>query len=399
MNRKPIIAGVGMTSFGDHSNKNLKDLGLIAINQALSDSGLDFSSIEAVWAGSAGAPLITGQVCINGQVVLQDINYKQVPIINVENACATASTAFQQAATMVELGAYDVVLAFGVEKLYHPERQRVGQVFMGCTDTTDPDALYHFLGREADAAQRHSVFMDIYAAIAKQYMESSGATKRHFAQIAAKNSYHGSLNEYAQFHDVLSVEDILNARTIVEPLTLPMCSPLGDGAAAAVLVSPRMAKKLGLTAPVFVRSSVLASGASLENLPDLTSNTAHKAYQLAGIDPKELDCVELHDATAPAEMIYYEALGLCGPGEGPALVEDGATSLGGRIPVSISGGLIRKGHPIGATGLAQIFELTQQLRGLAGARQVEGAKVALAENGGGWLGNDAAAIAITVLSS
>lgn len=399
MNTKAIIAGVGMTPFGNHSDKTLKDLGLLAINQALSDSGLDFSSIEAVWAGSAGAPLIAGQVCINGQVVLQDINDKQIPVINVENACATASTAFQQAAAMVELGAYDAVLAFGVEKLYHPERQRVGQVFMGCTDTTDPDVLTRFLGRKVDSAQRHSVFMDIYADMAQKYMDASGATKRHFAQIAAKNSHHGSLNEYAQFHNVLSVDDVMNARIIVDPLTLPMCSPLGDGAAAAVLVSPKMAKKLGLTTPVYVRSSVLASGANLENLPDLTASTALKAYQQAGIDPAEIDFVELHDATSPAEMMYYEALGLCGQGEGPALVEDGATSLGGRIPVSVSGGLIRKGHPIGATGLAQIFELTQQLRGLAGARQVEGAKVALAENGGGWLGNDAAAIVITVLSS
>lgn len=399
MNTKAIVAGVGMTRFGDHSNKTLKDLGLIAINHALKDAGLDFSSVEAVWAGTAGAPVLTGQVCVNGQVVLQDINSKQIPIINVDNACATASTAFQQAANMVELGAYDVVLAFGVEKLYHPDRQRIGQVFMGCTDTTDQDTLYRFLGREIDARQRHSVFMDIYASIATQYMETSGATKRHFAEIVAKNSYHGSLNKYAQFNEVLSVEDVLNARSIVEPLTLPMCSPLGDGAAAAVLVSPRMAKKLGLKTPVFIRSSVLASGANLENLPDLTSGTAYKVYQQAGIGPEELDVVELHDATAPAEIIYYEALGLCGPGEGPALVRDGETSLGGRIPVNVSGGLIRKGHPIGATGLAQIFELTQQLRGFAGDRQVDGAKVALSENGGGWLGHDAAAIVITILST
>jgi acetyl-CoA acetyltransferase len=241
--------------------------------------------------------------------------------------------------------------------------------------------------------------MDIYAVMARRYMEASGATKRHFAQIVAKNSFHGSLNEHAQFRDVLSIEDVLNARGIVEPLTLPMCSPLGDGAAAAVLVSPTMAKKLGIKAPVFVRSSILASGANLENLPDLTSGTAQKAFQQAGIGPDELDCVELHDATAPAEMMYYEALGLCAPGDGPSLVEEGATTLGGRIPVSVSGGLIRKGHPIGTTGLAQIYELTQQLRGLAGARQVEGARVALAENGGGWLGHDAAAIVITVLTS
>lgn len=399
MNTKAIIAGTGMTPFGDHSDKSLKELALLSINQALDDAGLDFSRIEAVWAGNAGAPLITGQACINGQVVLQETNRNQVPIVNVENACATASTAFQQAAAMVELGAHDVVLAFGVEKLYHPERQRIAQVFMGCTDTGDPNALSRFLGRSIDASQRHSVFMDIYAAMAKRYMDASGATKRHFAEIAAKNSLHGSLNEHAQFRDVLSVEDVLEAREIVEPLTLPMCSPLGDGSAAVVLVSPTMAKKLGVAKPVFVRSSVLASGASLNDLPDLTASTAQQAYQLAGIGPDELDCIELHDATAPAEMMYYETLGLCGPGEGPMLVEAGATKLGSRLPVNVSGGLIRKGHPIGATGIAQIHELVQQLRGNSGSRQVEGARAALAENGGGWIGQDAAAIVITVLSS
>lgn len=395
---KPVVAGVGMTPFGNHSDKTLKELGLLAINQALEDAGIDFSSVESVWAGTAGAPIIAGQVCINGQVVLQDMNENQIPIINVENACATASTAFQQAATMVELGLYDIVLAFGVEKLYYPDRQRIGEVFMGCTDRTDPGALNRYLGKEADEKQRHSVFMDIYATIAEEYMKQSGATEEHFAQIVAKNSYHGSLNEYAQFREVVSVDEALNARSISGPLTLPMCSPIGDGAAAAVIVSPKMVDKLGLQTPVFVRSSILASGSNMKDLPDLTSRTVLKAYEEADVGPEDLGLVELHDATAPAEMMYYESLGLCRPGEGPALVEDGATSLGGRIPVSVSGGLIRKGHPIGATGLAQIFELTKQLRNEAGERQVENARVGLAENGGGWLGGDAAAIAVTVLS-
>lgn len=395
---KPVVAGVGMTPFGNHADKTLKELGLLAINQALEDAGINFSSVESVWAGTAGAPIIAGQVCINGQVVLQDMNENQIPIINVENACATASTAFQQAATMVELGLYDIVLAFGVEKLYYPDRQRIGEVFMGCTDRTDPGALNRYLGKEADEKQRHSVFMDIYATIAEEYMKQSGATEEHFAQIVAKNSYHGSLNEYAQFREVVSVDEALNARNISGPLTLPMCSPIGDGAAAAVIVSPKMVDKLGLQAPVFVRSSILASGSNMKDLPDLTSRTVLKAYEEADVGPEDLGLVELHDATAPAEMMYYESLGLCRPGEGPALVEDGATSLGGRIPVSVSGGLIRKGHPIGATGLAQIFELTKQLRNEAGERQVENARVGLAENGGGWLGGDAAAIAVTVLS-
>lgn len=399
MKPRAIIAGVGMTRFGNHADKNLKELALIAISQALEDAGVDFSSIEAVWAGTAAAPLMTGQVCINGQVVLQDSNKNHVPVINVENACATSSTALHQAARMVELGAYDTVLAFGVEKLYHPDREQIGKVFLGCTDITQLERLYDFVNNKFHPNQRHSVFMDIYAKVTKDYMKKTGATKKHFAQIVAKNSRNGSLNEYAQFHDVLTEEEVLQARTIVEPLTLPMCSPLGDGAAAAVIVSEKKAKQLGIKKPVIIRSAVLSSGTNIENTQDLTKLTAEKSYQDAGVGPEDLDVIELHDATAPAEIICYEALGLCRPGEGPKLVEDRTTELDGKIPVNVSGGLIRKGHPIGATGLGQIFELTKQLRMQAGPRQVEGAKVALAENGGGWLGRDAAAIAITILST
>jgi len=230
-------------------------------------------------------------------------------------------------------------------------------------------------------------------------MAASGATQRDFALISAKNSRHGSLNPNAQYRDVLSVDDVLQAKPISPPLTLPMCSPIGDGAAAAVIVSERMAARLGITDPVHVLSSIVSSGFDVApGEPGVTATVSRQVYEEAGIDPREIGCVELHDATSPAELIYYEALGLCGIGEGPSFLTSGATEIGGRVPVNPSGGLVRKGHPIGATGLGQIHELVQQLRGRCGARQIEGLRLALAENGGGFIGSDAAAIAMTVLS-
>jgi acetyl-CoA acetyltransferase len=241
--------------------------------------------------------------------------------------------------------------------------------------------------------------MDIYARMARDYMAQSGATQRDFAAVSAKNSRHGSLNPNAQFRDVLSAEEVLAARPISPPLTLPMCSPIGDGAAAAVIVSPRVAAQLGLERPVRVLSSLVSSGFDQQpGLPGLTATVSRQAYEEAGIDPRDINCVELHDATSPAELIYYESLGLCAPGEGPGFLASGATALGGRVVVNPSGGLVRKGHPIGATGLGQIYELTEQLRGRCGPRQVAGARLALADNGGGFIGSDAAAIAMTVLA-
>jgi acetyl-CoA acetyltransferase len=230
-------------------------------------------------------------------------------------------------------------------------------------------------------------------------MQRYGTTRAQFAAVSAKNSFHGSLNPKAQFRDRISVEDVLNAREVSWPLTLPMCSPIGDGAAAVVLVSERKARQLGMGRMIRVEAAQLHSGwdyaAGEETVPE---RCATVLYESAGIGPGDLDCVELHDASAPSEILYYECLGLCAPGEGGQFVEAGHSRLGGRIPVNTSGGLMRKGHPIGATGIAQIVELTEQLRGEAGDRQVVGARIALAENGGGFIGSDAAAMAMTLLS-
>jgi acetyl-CoA acetyltransferase len=242
------------------------------------------------------------------------------------------------------------------------------------------------------------MFMDVYAMAARAHMERYGTTKEHFAMVAAKNSFHGSMNPRAQFRDVMTVEQVLADRLIVEPLTRSMCSPIGDGAAAAIVVSERKARELGIAKPVRVVTSVMHSGWNRrDDEPDTVELCAREAYDEAGIGPRDVSVIELHDASAPAEIMNYESLGLCAKGEGGKLVESGATRLGGRIPVNTSGGLLRKGHPVGATGVAQIVELTEQLQGRAGERQVAGARIGLAQNGGGKKGNDAAAMLVTIL--
>jgi acetyl-CoA acetyltransferase len=310
---------------------------------------------------------------------------------------------------MVTLGVYDVVLVVGFEKLFSEDKKKTFSVFTGAVDVEGMDTVLGNLAKNmsetgstsdlAGAGTKRSLFMDVYAMMARTYMKKYGATQRHFAMVSAKNSFHGSLNPKAQYQDELTVEQVLAAPLIADPMTLPMCAPIGDGAAALVLVSEKKAKQMGLKDRVRIASSVLASGwdygdESEERTPEYASR---KAYEESGIGPEDVDVVELHDASAPAEVIYYELLGLAKKGEGVALLENGATRLGGRVPVNPSGGLLRKGHPIGASGCGQLVELTDQLRGRCGKRQVEGARTALAENGGGFLGTDVAAIVVSVL--
>ena len=409
MKQNAYVVGVGMTKFGKHMDRGLKSLAIEAIEDALKDAGLDKSRIEAAYMGTAAAPLITNQLCIPGQAVLRTMGIGKIPVINVENACATSSTAFQQACTMVTAGLYDVVLVGGYEKLYHEDKKRTFSVFDGCVDVEDWASVFGYLKESVErtganidldeAGKSRSVFMDIYATMARGYMNESGAEAKHFAMVSAKNSRHGAQNKRAQFTNEMTVEEILAAPLVADPLTLPMCSPIGDGAAAAVVVSEKIVKELGVKDPVRVAASSVYSGYDYDT-PDaevIGTWAVNQIYNEAGIGPEDVSCVELHDASSPAEMMYYEYLGFCAKGDGPKLLEEGATEVGGRIPVNTSGGLNRKGHPIGATGASQIFELTQQLRGRAEGRQVEGARVGLAENGGGFIGADAAAMAMTVL--
>lgn len=410
MKMNAYVAGVGMTRFCRMMDRSLKSIGGEAIEAALADAGLQKKDVQAAWMSNAAAGVLTGQECIRGEVVLRGIGMGALPVINVENACASASTAFNQACAMVTAGLYDVVLACGVEKMYFEDKAKVFGAFMGAVDVEQLQAIIQGLQRNAAASgakeaskgagQNRSMFMDIYAAGARNHMARYGTTIEHFAMISAKNSFHGSLNPRAQFREALTVEQVLASPMIAEPLTRPMCSPIGDGAAACVIVSERKVREFGLSKAVRVASSVLRSGwdhgAGEEGLSDVC---AREAYEEAGVGPYDLSLVELHDASAPAELTSYESIGLCGKGEGGRLIADGVTKLGGRIPVSTSGGLLRKGHPIGATGIAQVVEITEQIQGRAGSRQVANARVGLCHNGGGNIGSDAAAQCVTILTA
>lgn len=408
MKMNAYVAGVGMLPFGKHLDKTLKSLAGQAIQLALNDAGMEAGELQAAWMGNAAAGVVTGQEMIRGEVVLRGMGIGRIPVVNVENACASSSTAFHQACAMVSACYYDIVLVCGYEKLFHEDKARSLGAFSSAVDVEDPAGALNVVKKLAEAAgepfdaegagQSRSVFMDIYAMMAKKHMKQYGTTVEHFAMVTAKNSFHGSRNPRAQFREELSVQQVLDARKIIDPLTLPMCSPIGDGAAAVILVSERKARQLGLRNPVRVAASALVSGWDFERPEDsVGAFAAEQAYQSAGIGPRDLSCVELHDASAPSEIQAYEYLGLCPRGEGGALIESGATRLGGRIPVNTSGGLLRKGHPIGATGCAQIVELTEQLQGRSGERQVQGARVGLAHNGGGAIGLDAAATVVSIL--
>jgi acetyl-CoA acetyltransferase len=410
MKLNAIIAGVGMTRFAKHRDRTLKSLAGEAIKAALVDAGLEAKDLQAAYMGNAAAAFITGQLCVPGEIVLRDLGIGSIPVINVENACATASTALNQAAAMVTFGAYDVVLACGYEKLTHEDKSKSFAVFAAAVDVeamdelaASVDAKMRAVGIEPDPAQAagRSLFMDIYATEAIAHMQKYGTTQAQLAAVSAKNSRHGHLNPRAQFRDEVSVAQVLASREIVYPLTLPMCSPIGDGAAAVILVSERKARELGLKKPVSIRASVLQSGWDHADTDTAAvfRRAADAAYSEAGIGPADLDVVELHDASASSEILHTEYLRLCADGGGGPLVESGATSLGGTIPVNPSGGLLRKGHPIGATGIAQIVELTEQLQGRSGPRQVDGARVGLAENGGGYVRGDVAALVVTIIAS
>lgn len=403
--REVALVGAGMTRFAKHIDRSMKDLAREAIENALRSARIDRTALEAAAVGNAMAGLITGQECIRGQVVLREMGIGGIPVINTENACASAATAFHIAWLYVASGMYDVVLAVGMEKLFHADKSKS---FAALGSAIDVELMQQTLEQmktattdgsaEAGAGKSRSMFMDFYAEFARDHMRKYGTTKEHFAKIAAKNHTNGSLNPHAQFQTPRTFEDILASPMIAEPLTRMMCSPIGDGAAAVILTSAAHAKQF-TAKPVYVKASVLGSGKDRKpGDPEVTERIARKAYEMAGLGPHDIHVAEMHDASAPAELIICEELGFCKHGEGGRLIDEGATSLGGRLPVNPSGGLLAKGHPVGATGVAQIAEIFWQLRGEAGKRQVEGAKVGLTENGGGMLRGEAAAVAVHILT-
>ena len=398
--RQVAVVGAGMTRFGKHQDRSMKDLAREAVENALRAAGIEKEAIEAAAVGNAVAGLITGQECIRGQVVLREMGIGGIPVINTENACASSSTAFHLAWLYVASGMYDTVLAVGMEKLFHPDKKKTFNAIGSAIDLELADEFARQMSGEqaAGAGESRSVFMDYYANLARAHMARHGTTREQFARIAAKNHTNGSLNPHAQFQTPRTVEDILAAPLIAEPLTRMMCSPIGDGAAAVVVTTAEKARRL-TAKPVYVRASIVASSQQhAADEPGIVTNAAQKAYTMAGIGPEEVRVVEVHDATAPAELIVYEELGLCRVGEGGKMIDDGVTKLGGRVPVNPSGGLLAKGHPVGATGVAQISEIFWQLRGEAGKRQVPGVRVGLTENGGGVLGNENAVASVHIFT-
>jgi len=412
--RDVFVAGVGMTRFAKYLDRSIKYLTNAALTHTLMNAGLKKDDIEAVWFSNSGWGYHSGQHSIRGQVALRESGVEGISITNVENACAGGSTAFHEAWLGVASGLYDCVLAIGAEKMYSQDKEKMFQGFMSGIDVENArehfSALRKMLdGLELDipgeedgvgSGRERSAFMDVYSAFARWHMANHGSTPHQLAVIAAKSHFNSSMNPYAQYQKQMSVEEILAARPVSWPLTVPMCAPVGDGAAAALLCSGRILEKLKDVKPVKVRASILGSGTNRdvsEEEKDIAVRLSRQAYEQAGIGAEDIDIAEVHDATAFGELHQAEALGFCSAGEGGALAESGATSLGGKIPINTSGGLISRGHPVGATGLAQIHELVTQLRHEAGKRQVEGCRIALAENGGGNLGFEEAAMGIHIL--
>jgi acetyl-CoA acetyltransferase len=403
------VVGVGMTPFGKFLDKPLKALAHTAVGQALLDAGASKDDVGAAFYANTVQGPLEGQLMVGGQVALRSMGFSGIPIVNVENACASASTAFHLAYAQLKAGISDVALAVGAEKMFNEDKAKTAAVFHGAWDIYDVDNITRSLLALGEGVETphgiqepsaRSVFMDVYASLAKFHMKSYGTTQRQLAAVAAKNHQHSTTNELSQYRTGMTIDEVLAARTISWPLTLPMCAPISDGAAAALLCTEESLPRFDRLRAVKVEASVLGTGSDRkaeDAASHLCRRAALKAYQQAGLAPGDMSVAEVHDASAFAEIVQTENLGFCELGQGGWLAERGETSLGGRIPVNPSGGLESKGHPIGATGLGQIYELVKQLRGEAGARQVANARFAIAENGGGFYGIEEAVACITIL--
>ncbi len=373
------VIGVGMTRFGKHPDSDAADLGSAAFQEAVSDAGIDPRLIEAAYCGHVFQGMVTGQR------ILAQVGLAGIPLSNVENACSSGATAIREASLAIRAGENDVVIAVGTEHLTTRFRGAL------TPDPSDPEAA---VGATMPA---------VYAMRARRYMEEFGMTRRQLAMVAVKNKRNAAANPLAHFRKEITIEDVLESRPIADPLRLHDCSPVTDGAAAVVLASDQAAKKLGDGRAVRLAASTLFSGSvdvepTTMTFEPLTQKTALAAYEKAGIGPEDVDFAEVHDCFSIAEVLRVEGLGLFEQGAYPAAVERGEADIGGRLPINPSGGLLGKGHPLGGTGVAQVVELVRQLRGEAGVRQIEGAKVGLAHcRGGKAVGIEGAACTVQLL--
>ena len=404
------IVGVDMIRFGKYLDGSVRGMATDTVRGVLKDCGLTKDDIQAAYVSNTFWGMFSNQHSIRGEVMLWDLGLRGIPIVNCENACAGASTALHLGYTAIRAGMYDVVLALGSEKITNENKALSLSAYATCMDVENFEEhinMFMELNKKLDfklpdgetpPGEGRSIFMDAYAMGARWHMKNFGSTQKQLAAICAKNHWHGSMNPKAQYQEDMSVEDVLAAKAVTYPLTRPMCAPVGDGASAAILCSESYLKKLTNARPVKIRASVLGSGTDrpLDGV-DLGERLSKQAYEIAEIGPDDVNLAELHDATAYGELHQYEAMGFCPRGEGGIFAETGATKIGGKIPVNTSGGLECRGHPIGASGLAQIYEIVLQLRGEAGKRQVEGARIGLTENGGGNLGVEEASMTIHIL--
>ena len=407
------IVGIAMTGLGKFPARSVKDLTREAVEGALADARCTVSDIGAAWFANTRQGMMEGQNVIRGQCALRPLGFAGIPIANVENACASASTALREAYAHLRAGMCDVALVAGADKMFFPEqKEQMLRAFLGGADIHMIDSTCAWLaeigrgvGPEEEAGggvSVHSFFMDYYAGMARMHMRRFGTTQRQIAAAAAKNHFHSTLNPLSQYRADMSVEQVLADQPVKWPLTRSMCAPVSDGAAAAVVCHERA---LG---PVHPARAGRVAGIPLarprcfgrEDYDRHIGRVAGlQAYEAAGVGPGDIDVAEVHDACSFAEILQSENLGFCERGAGGWLVEKGETRLGGRIPINPSGGLVSKGHPVGATGLIQIHELVAQLRAEAGARQVEAARLALAENGGGLWGVEEAVTTVTILEA
>jgi acetyl-CoA acetyltransferase len=377
--REVCVVGTSMIAFGRYPDRDYTQLAVPAVVGALKDAGATKADIEVTYCGHSYGGMLTGQRILRG------LGLTGPPVINIDNACSSGSTALREAFISVGAGIHDVALVIGVDKL---TQFGGGPLPLAAEDWEVSNGM---------------VMPAVYGMRAQRYLKERDATVEDLARVSVKARQHGARNPLAQQQSTVTLDEVLESRPIADPLTLLQCCPTGDGAAAAIVCSREVADRFtGM--PITIRASSLHSGRFTPGYRDMataeiTIKTASEVYEAAGIGPEELDVVELHDAFTIAELMYYEALQLCPPGEAVGLLVDGETSLGGRIPVNPSGGLLAKGHPIGATGIAQLVEVVRQLQGRCEDRQVDGAKVGLIHaTGGGISGLDHGACAIHILA-
>ena len=379
--RDVFVLGTGQSDFGKTPQRGISDMGGQAARAAIADAGIDPAELQAVFASRVYDAMITGQT------IMKDLGVTRIEMVNVENACAGGSTAVRSLYKDIAAGFVDVGIAIGVESM-------TTSPIAGKLIPPDKDDLDGQLGLSMPV---------LFALQAQRLMETHGATREDFAQVSVKAHDFGALNPRAQYQKQFTVDEVLASRPIADPITLLQCCPNTDGAAAVVMASAEVAKKYTDT-PVRIAGSALVSGDYDFRRPDLTTmelgaRAAAVAYEQAGVSPSDVDVVELHDAFASEEIVHYEDLGLCDRGDGVGLLRSGATSQGGRLPVNPSGGLLSLGHPLAASGVRVICDITDQLRGRSGARQVPGAKVGLAQMlGGVTTGLDAAAGSVHILT-